>query len=595
MPLIAIVLAMLLTISACTSNDRPATYLQPPPDAGLRPLDQPVLAVAEDSIRGHPGDYPALISNILATELSMIFDLPQEASAMVRSKGDQDLVPTLDAVTDEIIIPMVLGALDDEQKKRVSEARLRISLGDREQLYRLIIDAAMARLWQTASGDASSEAGYLQHLAARSSEPGASTFIDWQGVDGAVWKRRIADNLQPSGRPFAVLGMMTSHYLQTHIFSMIGYLVTRNLAEALIDNRLVTPKDKLRSRDDVQGLTASLMERAMLPLMGIDTLFSIAEMRVERSKAAIAYDVTLHGISAPDASASWPCARWQFFDSLHQRSVSDRWAAAGQDGAHEAHARWTALRLRQQEETVAQRLSAFLPGTVDNPIRFGGLDKETWERLSTEPIGCTDGGHADIAAASDAALSSTATPSGTSVIEQRTSPAQQGDLSCQSILDQADVLEDDQRRSAFCQLAERSFPDEAMTALLANIARGRLSEAERSALFVGIGLLEDEAVEQRTSAFNPSSPQTPSQHFRTALTIDPADTASIEGTDLYYRLDCVATIGGEHGSVCGRIWLTPRALGSVAAEQVLIQGEPSGLALAAAMTPSILINGKRGH
>ncbi|MGI9489850.1 MAG: hypothetical protein ACR2RF_28980, partial [Geminicoccaceae bacterium] len=47
--------------------------------------------------------------------------------------------------------------------------------------------------------------------------------------------------------------------------------------------------------------------------------------------------------------------------------------------------------------------------------------------------------------------------------------------------------------------------------------------------------------------------------LQATITIDPADTASIEGTDLYYRLDYVATTGGEHESVRGRIRLTPRA------------------------------------
>ena len=43
------------------------------------------------------------------------------------------------------------------------------------------------------------------------------------------------------------------------------------------------------------------------------------------------------------------------------------------------------------------------------------------------------------------------------------------------------------------------------------------------------------------------------------ITIDPADTASLAGTDFHHRLDYVATGGGEHESVRGRIRLTPRA------------------------------------
>ena len=47
--------------------------------------------------------------------------------------------------------------------------------------------------------------------------------------------------------------------------------------------------------------------------------------------------------------------------------------------------------------------------------------------------------------------------------------------------------------------------------------------------------------------------------LQATITTDPADTASIEGTDLYYRFDYVETTGGEHESVRGRIRLTPRA------------------------------------
>lgn len=47
--------------------------------------------------------------------------------------------------------------------------------------------------------------------------------------------------------------------------------------------------------------------------------------------------------------------------------------------------------------------------------------------------------------------------------------------------------------------------------------------------------------------------------LQATITTNPADTASIEGTDLYYRLDYVATTGGEHECVRGRIRLTPRA------------------------------------
>ncbi|MDH3660231.1 MAG: hypothetical protein OEU92_09405 [Alphaproteobacteria bacterium] len=43
------------------------------------------------------------------------------------------------------------------------------------------------------------------------------------------------------------------------------------------------------------------------------------------------------------------------------------------------------------------------------------------------------------------------------------------------------------------------------------------------------------------------------------ITINPTDTASLAGTDFYYRLDYIATTGGEHESVRGRIRLTPRA------------------------------------
>lgn len=51
----------------------------------------------------------------------------------------------------------------------------------------------------------------------------------------------------------------------------------------------------------------------------------------------------------------------------------------------------------------------------------------------------------------------------------------------------------------------------------------------------------------------------PDGELQATITTDPSDTDSIEGTDLYFRLDYVATTGGEHESVRGRIRLTPRA------------------------------------
>ncbi len=47
--------------------------------------------------------------------------------------------------------------------------------------------------------------------------------------------------------------------------------------------------------------------------------------------------------------------------------------------------------------------------------------------------------------------------------------------------------------------------------------------------------------------------------LQATITIDPADTSTLAGTDFYFHLDYIAVAGGEHESVRGRIRLTPRA------------------------------------
>lgn len=466
---IGVLLGMLPPLTACAPSEAPSSHLPPPPDADLRPFAPPRLDRADGASRGDPGDYPALISALLAQELSVIFDLPEHADAMVPAGGDRDLLPTFDAVAEDIVIPMVFDSLDHEQQASVAAAGPVLALGERKRLYRLIVDLAMARLYQTAAGDASGEAGYLRQLAARPADASGTSFIAWRGLEGAVWKRRIASHLKPLDRPFAVLGLMASRYLHTHVFSILGYLVARDMSTAMI------AADAARSPDDIERLTASLMDQAMLPLMGVDSLFAIAGIRAEIDRIGAAHRAPLHDIAQKSTVSAWRCLRWHFFDMSSRRLASARQTAP-------RHAESMAARLREEEGRAARRLSAFLPGPVASPVRFAGMDEKTWAALAAEPAGCVE--RADKSFPPVLAM----TPEAES--RRPVAPAQKSDDSCESILERARAIEDRRQRATFCQTAKRSFPDEAVSVLLAHIARGRMTEAERSALVVGLGLRE---------------------------------------------------------------------------------------------------------
>lgn len=492
----ALIVGALLSVGACVAKRPASTDFPPPPDADLRPLTQPVLEVVTGSAVGGPEDYPQLISAILASELSSIFNLPQDTEARFRADVNTNLVPVLDAVTDGIIIPMLFDALDPRQKALIAEASPRMSLGDREHVYRLIIDVAMARMWQAASGDLSDREGYLQHLATRSGEADDTSFITWHGGDGAVWKARIKRNLQPSGHPFAVLGMMTSHYLHTHIFSIISYLVARSFSETIIDSEFASRADELTMPRGIDELTAVLMDRAMLPLMGIDWLLSIADHRAGQSDMALAQEPPTYAVLKNNGSSRWRCAGWNFFTTARQRLFGNIREIDSQSNAHQTYAARMATRLREQEGRVGRHLSSFLSGHVDNPIRFAGFDIETWESLSIQPIDCLRGQRVEIAAEADPR-----NPSKAMTREQENLLTSSNDHSCSNILDMAGIISDDHVRSMFCRLAEQSFPSEATILLLENIESGRFSDSELSAIFVGLQTLRDETETIQTKYF----------------------------------------------------------------------------------------------
>ncbi|MGI9501429.1 MAG: hypothetical protein ACR2RE_00040, partial [Geminicoccaceae bacterium] len=440
----------------CAPNTRliaSTPLLPPPPEADLRPVSPPELEPADPLNTGDVGDYSRLISNLLAVELASIFGLPDGAEGLVQEAGSAHLVPVLDAVTGEIIIPMLFEALEQREQALISDTMPRISLGDRERLYRLIIDAAMARVWQTASGDATGRAAYLAHLAARSSGQGDDTFLAWRGIDGAVWRQRIHEHLQPANRPFVVLGVLTSHYLHTHIFSITGYLIARSFADGLIDHEAGSAVRARRSRENVETLAAELMNRAKLPLLGVDSLFTI--------------------------DAAGPCAGSGFFQAADRFLKEEQPGTERRRPSDPVYAERIEASLRDQEHEVARYMSGVLPDEAANPIRFAGFDVAAWKALVQEPAEC--------AKAPDVKIAADAVP------RRETLAPKPGDQACETVVRRAHVIPDDRLRASLCVQLERMFPRDARDLLLANLARGRLSAAERSALTVGLALLPDAA------------------------------------------------------------------------------------------------------
>lgn len=475
--LISIVAAVLLSVGACAPNTRlitDAPLLPPPPEADLRPVSPPELAPADPSEPGDVADYPLLISNLLAVELASIFGLPDGAGSLVDEAEPKRLVPILDAVTGEIIISMLFDALDQREQTLLADARPKISLGNRENLYRLIINAAMARVWQTAAGDATGRAAYLAHLATRSTGGDDDTFLAWRGIDGAVWRQRIRTNLQPAERPFVVLGVLTSHYLHTHIFSITGYLIARSFADALIDHRIRAADAARSSQLVVDAFAAELMDRAKLPLLGIDSLFTIAAEWAEPAGPATSEGVAQPVFAASAAATPGPCTGWRFFQAADKHLIDEE--AGAERRAGQAYAERIEASLRDQEHAVARHMSAFLPGQAGSPIRFAGFDVTTWKALLQEPSGCAKIRDVAIAAA---------------IPRREIVTAKPGDRTCEAVLLHARILADDRLHASLCAQIERMFPKDARNLLLANLAKGRLSAAERSAITVGLALLPD--------------------------------------------------------------------------------------------------------
>lgn len=475
--LISMVAAVLLSVGACAPNTRlitDAPLLPPPPEADLRPVSPPELTPAAPSEPGDVADYPALISNLLAVELASIFGLPDGAGSLVQAGESEPLVPILDAVAGEIIIPMLFDALDQREQILLADARPRISLGNRENLYRLIINVAMARVWQTAAGDATGRAAYLTHLATRSTGRDADNFLAWRGIDGAVWRQRIRTNLQPAERPFVVLGVLTSHYLHTHIFSITGYLIARSFADALIDHRIGSEDGAQAPQLDVDALAAELMDRAKLPLLGIDSLFTIAAEWAEHAGPAAPEGVAQPVFAASAAAKPGPCASSRFFQAADKHLIDGK--AGTERRAGQAYVERIEASLRDQEHVVARHMSAFLPGQAGSPIRFAGFDVITWKALVREPAGCARTQHVAKAAA---------------IPRREIVTAKSGDRTCEAVLLHAHILADDRLHASLCAQIERMFPNGARNLLLANLAGGRLSAAERSALAVGLALLPD--------------------------------------------------------------------------------------------------------
>lgn len=149
-----------------------------------------------------------------------------------------------------------------------------------------------------------------------------------------------------------------------------------------------------------------------------------------------------------------------------------------------------AARLREQEERIGRRFSTLLPGRFDNSIRFAGLDKETWEALATEPIGCAHARPVDVAAADAGAQRlKMEISSGAAANQRAIMSTALINQACDTILDLADIIRDDQLRQVFCLESLGSFPREAQRLLLANIAKGNMSSGERSAIIIGLSLL----------------------------------------------------------------------------------------------------------
>ena len=467
--------ALLLTVGACAPHTRPIAVapLLPPPEANLRPVGPPKLEHAHSSNTGDVGDYTPLISNILAVELAPIFGLPEGAENLVHETRSRHLAPVLDAVTAEIIIPMLFEALDQREQAQLVDVSPRISLGDRERLYRLIINVAMARVWQTASGDAAGKAAYLTHLATRSTGRGDDAFLAWRGIDDAVWRQRIREHLQPADRPFVVLGLLTSHYLHTHVFSITGYLVARHFAEALIDQGVRSAKVARGSGADIDALAAELMDWAKLPLLGIDSLLTIAANWAEQTEPPMLPGSVQPVFAVSEAAMSSPCRSWRFFRAADLHLIGER--TDDEHHSDQAYAERIEASLRDQEHAVARHLSAVLPGRIGSPIRFAGFDAAAWKALVQDPTGCAR--PLDVSNAADI------------VPRRKTAATKPGNQACEIILRAADVVADDRLHAPFCAQIERMFRKDARDLFLANLAKGRLSAAERSVLTVGLALV----------------------------------------------------------------------------------------------------------
>lgn len=477
-------LCLIMLTSACGSPKTQRAYLPPPPDATMRVPVPPILQDADSSSDGSPSAYPTLISSILATELSAIFDLPQSSQATLDAHDDTLLVSVLNAVTNDIIIPMVFEPLDQRQKEVIAQKSLQISFGDARRLYHLIIDTTMARVWQAASGEADLYADYGRYVAGRPVNVEAGlldqSFVEWSGIDGKDWQQRVAAHLSGSQHPFFLLGAMTARYLHAHIFSTIGYLVAQAFAEVLTE----TPSEPASGPTatqlhdiEVDALIAELMVQAGLPLLGVDVLFSIMEGHVEEDRFSI-------------GDRFGPCRRWRFFERSMEL-YADRPGADDRPIAvsNEDFAAILASRSNEQEAIANRRLASFVDGG-DQPIQYIQLGSAQWRDLTTRPRGICDLGADDVAFVEDTPhrwcdfrLSTTR-----DLDNEELSGVEQRQL-CDCATNRFGLVADKDLAFALCGYVARSWPAPVALQLLDDMTSNAPTSAALSGIFVGLNIL----------------------------------------------------------------------------------------------------------
>ena len=471
---LALIFAML---SACTQRQEPITYLPPPPDAAIRAHLPPKLEgstppSADTSVQTYMG----LVSAILAKELSTLFDLPASSQMAVPSYQDDQLLGVLDSLTNDVIIPAVFDVLDHGQKDVAILAD--ISLSRRSDFYHVIIDTAVARALQAASGRMGLYEDYLTYLAEREPDgwSDADDFVLWSGVKASEWQASIIDHSRGTRHPFFLLGTRTATHLHTHIFSMIGYSVASSFAETLVDDDSAgLSSDRRQYHARIDNLAAELMARAGLPLLGVDALFAVTADQAE------------------DRGTQF-CRRWRFFQRSMElytgRSADPRFALANDDDI----ASGLRERKREQEAAINRRLATFISNRSER-VSYVGFSRDQLSSLVDEPEnGC---GRAQLVASiidddvKDGRVTAISPVAATAVAE--VASARPWESLCNGVLAERKLPDDNDTRVALCILVGKMLPPKETLALLGDIARGRETIAGLSALYVGLGIVRNEA------------------------------------------------------------------------------------------------------